>query len=455
MERVFAILRELRSRLPGAKTSLLLLFGLALFWRRRVKVDSFFMPTKKNKTLLRRINYLLRGFSTSLVASSGFISSTLVMMKKAPKMQRERQVIETFDGTKVALDWLFDSDPDCPPNNPVVMAIHGLNGHSEEGYMRHLQHQAHKQHWHTVALNLRGCGGVHKLPSPGSPFYSGAFTEDIRRAVEVVRSRFPDSPLFMVGFSLGANLLVKYLGEEGEEAVGNVTAAISAGNPWNFENIYKIKWWTRPVFRGMAVLLRAHAFRSLKHFDTLKNLGVDPEEVRAMKRYAALSEPLKGWSIEAFDHEMTRRVFGYESRDDYYRDASSIRYLPNVKVPLLCLNAADDPVVLAENYDEPIRVAQESNENVIFLLTGAGGHLGWSGSFPDFLWKPSWADKVAVGFFQAALAQEFQAEGRRANSLSSSAGAGTKRRGKEEIAEDPQTHRERTIVESEVLKSRL
>ncbi|CAN0170596.1 unnamed protein product, partial [Scytosiphon promiscuus] len=89
---------------------------------------------------------------------------------------------------------------------------------------------AHKRGWRAVAMNHRGCGGT--LLTSGWA-YNGAFTGDVRLAVNHIHGRYPDAPLYAVGYSLGASLLVKYLGEEGRNGHRPLAGAVSVSNPWN------------------------------------------------------------------------------------------------------------------------------------------------------------------------------------------------------------------------------
>ncbi|CAM9658270.1 unnamed protein product, partial [Choristocarpus tenellus] len=108
-----------------------------------------------------------------------------------------------------ALDWRNrdEGESDLTPETPTVLVIHGLNGSSSEGCILYAMDLAHSRGWRAVAMNHRGCGGTF-LSSGWT--YNGAFTGDVRLAVSHIRHRYPMSPVFAVGYSLGANLLVKY-----------------------------------------------------------------------------------------------------------------------------------------------------------------------------------------------------------------------------------------------------
>ncbi|CAM9351489.1 unnamed protein product [Sphacelaria rigidula] len=146
------------------------------------------------------------------------------------------------------MDWsnLDATQPDLATDSPVLLVIHGLNGHSDEACVLYAMKCANERGWRSVAMNHRGCGGT-RLTSGWT--YNGSYTGDVRMAVCNIRRRYPAAPIFAVGFSLGANLLVKYLGEEGKQGGRPLAGAVSVSNPWNFEG--------NPVGKGQGMGLLA------------------------------------------------------------------------------------------------------------------------------------------------------------------------------------------------------
>ncbi|OBZ89130.1 hypothetical protein A0J61_02831 [Choanephora cucurbitarum] len=274
----------------------------------------------------------------------------------------EREIIHTPDGGAVALDWAPTKEGLEKDQTPTLVVLHGLTGGSHESYIRCLLEVLTFPpfNYRAVVMNCRGCADS-ELASP--QMYSGGYTDDLRVALKHIQKRLaPGTPLVGIGFSLGSNILVKYLGEERENTP--FKAAVSVANPFDFksamERLHSTYIGRKVYSTAMANNLKKTYFR---HKDIITKGGkVDNEKIMAAQ------------TIRDFDDACTRRMFGFSTVDNYYRDASSCRFVEHVKVPLLCMNALDDPIASAEciPYDE-IKV----NPHVVLATTDYGGHLGW------------------------------------------------------------------------------
>uniref|UniRef100_A0A452Z6W6 Serine aminopeptidase S33 domain-containing protein n=1 Tax=Aegilops tauschii subsp. strangulata TaxID=200361 RepID=A0A452Z6W6_AEGTS len=135
-----------------------------------------------------------------------------------------RQLYTVRDGGTIALDWLLASDSEAADGSscdgtissddstPIVVVVPGLTSDSTAAYVKHLVFSMASNGWNVVVGNHRGLGGISIT---SDCFYNGGWTEDIREVVNYLHQKYPEAPLFTVGTSLGANILVKYLGEEG------------------------------------------------------------------------------------------------------------------------------------------------------------------------------------------------------------------------------------------------
>ncbi|KAF8820652.1 putative Embryogenesis-associated protein EMB8 [Cardiosporidium cionae] len=283
---------------------------------------------------------------------------------------------------------------------PVFLAIHGINGHSEEAYIIQSMQLAAQQGWHAVAMNHRGCG-KSKLDNVFG--YSAGGTQDIAVIANEIRSRFPYSPFFAAGFSLGANLLAKYIGECGTNCP--IDAAACCANPWNLKTCAEDgkHSYTKRIYENVIVML-------LKRY-IQKNLNRN-NVIHKTKEQKYVSEGLvddimdytKVWlspdSIHGFDTRVTSRIFGYEDVSNYWVEHSSAFIVDEIRIPCLCLNSSDDPIV-------PVKAIPmldlQNNPNILFVLSSAGGHLGWLSTFPRLMYGPSWGEEVVVSFFSALL----------------------------------------------------
>ncbi|KAI8979669.1 Alpha/Beta hydrolase protein [Mycotypha africana] len=301
----------------------------------------------------------------------------------ANEVQYERELLTTSDGGTIALDWCSKKDGLENDTTPTLVVLHGLTGGSHESYIRGLLEVLCYPpfNYRAVVLNSRGCANS-EITSP--QMYSGGYTEDLRAALIHIQKRLgPKTPLIGIGFSLGSNILVKYLGEEGDKTP--FKAAISVANPFDFRLSMDRLCETyigRYVYSSvMTKNLKATAAR---HLDILsKNGTINPTEVMAAR------------NIREFDNACTRKMFGYTTVNNYYRDASSCRFIEHVKIPLLCMNALDDPIAPVQSipYDE-IKV----NPYVVLATTDRGGHIGW---FEGFRYPTRWVIKPLAEFIVA------------------------------------------------------
>lgn len=306
--------------------------------------------------------------------------------RKRPPVRFWRELLRMADGGTVALDWPeggADAEQweELPPRAPHLILLPGLTGGSDDGYVRHLLVRARKAGFGVVVFNSRGCADS---PVTSPQFYSASFTEDLRQVVRRVGELKPGSRLYAAGWSLGANILVRYLGQEGSAAP--LAGAASLCNPFDlvlsdqlfhvgFNNIYD---------KALARQLRKIY---AKHEALFENIGGEYNLPMAKKCQ----------SVRQFDEGLTRVSFGYKTVDDYYYDASSCRTIKNVQVPLLCIQAEDDPI--APISGTPFADI-EANPNCLLVVTPFGGHLGWVAG-PEAPRGAPWTDPYILAFFQA------------------------------------------------------
>lgn len=248
--------------------------------------------------------------------------------------------------------------------------------------------QRAQRFFRVCVFNARGCGGSQLVSPQG---YCASYTEDIRQAVEHVRVRFPDAPLLAAGYSLGSNILVKYVAEEG--AACPLAAAVSFANPFDLvassAHLHATPLKRSVYSRRMGASLRSFVY---SHMDAL----------RAAPR-VDLSQLDKVDSILAFDEHFTRQAFGYESVRAYFEDSSCSRLIERVTIPLLCLNARDDPICDVRSV--PLHAAA-SNDNLLFAVTACGGHsMDWFEGALTLAGSGSWSARVAMEFLLGALAE--------------------------------------------------
>ncbi|KII88545.1 hypothetical protein PLICRDRAFT_111152 [Plicaturopsis crispa FD-325 SS-3] len=298
---------------------------------------------------------------------------------KVDKVVYERKCIRLVDGGTLGLDFTppFEEQRHMKEDTPVIVVLHGLTGGSYEAYVRAILAPACRPvaegglGYRAVVVNFRGCAGV---PITSPQLYSAGHTDDIRQALFYITKRYPNAPFLGVGFSLGANVLVKYLAEEGPNS--RLVAGVSLGCPWDLKannDALKGDFVSRNVYaktlgRNLVNLVRINASSMIKFTE------------RGCAQQISVALNLKGPTLEDFDNAMTRffggtdrphGVFPLDKAEDYYRWASTHKVVADVGVPFLAINAADDPVV------QKVPMNAGGNGLCAMVLTAKGGHLGW------------------------------------------------------------------------------
>ncbi|KAG6957024.1 hypothetical protein JG687_00010242 [Phytophthora cactorum] len=275
---------------------------------------------------------------------------TFAKDKRGPKIKYKRQLLDMPDGGVVSLDWALlpghslrskESDgtgsswiEGVDPTRRTVLLLPGLTGGSPANYIRFTVAKLHEIGWQCVVLNARGCANT---PVRTAQLYCTAYTEDLRFVLQQLDKKygFCQEAFVGVGFSMGSNVLVKYLGEEGEQTP--LTGAVSVGNPFNLikvsENLSGT-WFNRLMYdKALNRSMKSLFFEKSNAAEKFEGYpGLDMEAVRASR------------TVREFDDTLTSVLFSYKNADHFYEDASSDKKLRAVKVPLLCINAEDDPI---------------------------------------------------------------------------------------------------------------
>jgi predicted alpha/beta-fold hydrolase len=278
----------------------------------------------------------------------------------------EPRIYDTEPGVQVRVDY------QAPEGEPVahLILVHGLEGSSEAGYARSLTQAALEAGCAAHRFNLRSCGGTEHLS--GRTLYHSGQTSDL---LAVIRQLSGGVPVFLAGFSLGGNVVLKLAGELGESASGMIAGVMAISTPIDLAAC--VRQLDKPSNR-----IYARRFVS-----RLK------ERVRAKERLTPGLFDLSGLdrvqNIYEFDDRFTAQAFGFGSADNYYATQSANQFLDRIRVPTLVVQAKDDPLIPFAVYDHP---AFSTNPHLRLLVTEHGGHLGFiSRAKPRF-----WLDQVLV-----------------------------------------------------------
>ncbi|KAJ2456443.1 hypothetical protein GGF42_003238 [Coemansia sp. RSA 2424] len=278
-------------------------------------------------------------------------------------VEYERELITTSDGGTIGLDWSPPFAQMPADERPIVLLSPGLSGGSQETYVQATVKRLTSEpyNFRAVVVNFRGCAGV-KVTTP--ILYNGGLTSDYGFAVDHVHSRFPGSKLVGIGYSLGANLVTKYVGEQGTRRP--LQAAVSVCNPYDLaasSDALEV-----PTFRNKHIYTPAMLLGLMKLYRRHRKIietGPIELDVEAINQIA---------SIRQFDNLITAKLFGYEDGTDYYRQNSCAPFMPAISIPFLAISAMDDPVCPEDIIP---REAFRANPHLILALTRYGGHLGY------------------------------------------------------------------------------
>ena len=260
---------------------------------------------------------------------------------------------------------------DAPtPGAPLLTIFHGLEGSIRSTYAQGLMHEARRRGWAAAMLIWRSCDG--RIPSAPRLYHSGE-TADADFFIRRLLAEQPDRALLSVGVSLGGNVLLKWLGEQGRAVPPQLRRAVAISTP------YDLAAGADKLGTGVSRIYSWHFVRKLKR-----------KAYAALQRHPGL--PVDRARLDAarsfweFDDAFTGPVHGFAGAADYYRRASSIGFLPSIAVPTLLLSAVDDPFLPPSVLDR-VRTLAAPNPLLTLEFTPSGGHVGWIGGWP---WRPTY-----------------------------------------------------------------
>ena len=298
----------------------------------------------------------------------GHLQTIYAALAPAPRVSYRRERWETPDGDFIDLDWAGPESTDG--NSPVLALFHGLEGSSASPYARAIAARAIALGFRCVVAHFRGCSGeLNRLPRA----YHSGDSEEIGWILEALSAR--TGTLHACGISLGGNALLKYLGEQGENAAPRKAIAISAPLDLAAACGYLYNWLSREIYTRIFMrTLKKKTFAKLER----EQISVDARRLRNARTF---------WE---FDDTVTAPLHGFLGADDYWARASSGPWLGGIRVPTLVLNARNDPF-MPETALDAIR---DVPPNVVLEFPRSGGHAGFPG-------RNHWLARRVVDFLSA------------------------------------------------------
>jgi predicted alpha/beta-fold hydrolase len=378
-------------------TRTLLLFGpptvaiVGFLWRsfKRYPSTIVMSPTAENQFLIDQCPSLTEYRPTPWIFSAHLMTILGVIFRAMPQMSFRRVLIPVDStGGTVAVDW--HSEP--RRHQPILLILHGLTGGSDNAYIRWMVLAATtKLGVCCVVAHARGCGRS-QLTSPRS--FSAAHTDDFRASLKYIRSVVgEETPIFAVGYSLGAGILTKFLGEESTECSLQGAVVCCASFDMHLSTARMEQWlhthlYNRRLTHNLIRYLRQHEH----HFLTSSSLS-SPSTIDVTQAYQSKT-------LRDFDTRTIVPQFGFRDVEHYYSEASSAKWFKYIRVPTLVLNAIDDPICVIDGL--PTKSVLE-NKNIIAVQTLEGGHVSYlQGWWPRTF---SYDNSVVVEYIKARLKQ--------------------------------------------------
>lgn len=321
------------------------------------------MPYLKNST------YKAPSF---LFKNAHFNTIFPALFRKVKNVNYTRERIDTPDGDFLDLDWLKVG------SRRLVIVIHGLEGDASRSYVRGMVRIFNEEGWDAIGFNFRGCSGeMNRKPQS----YHMGWTYDIDFLTKKIADEGVYQEVVLVGFSLGGNTILKYLGEQADEVSPIVKKAVAFSVPVHIPStnigFNEPKNWI--YLRRFVQNLNEKAIEKKKVFgDEI------PIDLNNLPR-----------NFDEFDELITGPIHGYKNAEDYWIRCSSLQFLPNIKIPTLLVNAADDTFLSDQCY--PAELA-EQHEFFHFEMPAYGGHVGFTTFGNEGRY---WSEERAVKFVKS------------------------------------------------------
>jgi len=284
-------------------------------------------------------------------------------MARAPRPSLTRRELELPDGDVTVVDWLSESVDAASGESPLLVVLHGLESSAESAYARQLLQAAKEHGWNAAVLHFRDCGDYrNRLPRR----YHAGETNDLRYFLGKLRTDGYAGPIMAAGYSLGGNVLLKYLGEDGMATPLHAAAAVSV--PLNLHKC------ADALSQGFSRFYQAHLLKRMKvsvrrKFDP-HTAAFDWKRTMAARTFAE------------FDDAVTAPLHGFSGKDEYYNRCSSQGFLAGIERPTLIINSLDDPFMTPDI----IPGEEMLSSSVTLEVSDRGGHVGFiNGGTP---WRP-------------------------------------------------------------------
>lgn len=279
--------------------------------------------------------------------------------KKSQTLPIHKSTLETPDDDFIDLAWT--ELPDRDSNKPIVVILHGLEGSAESHYAKGMLNSIKEAGWVGLLMHFRGCSG---RPNRHAASYHSGDTRDISFLSQWLDDMYPKAPRAAIGFSLGGNVLTKFLAENPDN---NYKAATVICAPLDLSSCSK------RIAKGSSKIYQKYLVDMLKASTFIKIEQQQLPNVCPVQ----LAEVTKLWD---FDHIVTAPINGFDSAAHYYQQASGKPLMNNIRQPTLFIHAADDPFLDHQH----IVPSEQLASHLTFEISQKGGHVGFVSGINPF-----------------------------------------------------------------------
>ena len=295
-------------------------------------------------------------YSPNLFFRNGHLSTIYSgLLRKVENLEQIRERITLPDNDFIDLDWSYAKTK----SKKLVIIIHGLEGSSKRAYIRGSAKLLSESGFDVCAINLRGCSGFSN--NLYRSYHSGA-TEDLQAVIDYVLQLNRYQNIYLHGFSLGGNLLLKYLGEE-RTVPNEIKGAVAISVPCQLaDSLYQLLQFKNVLY---AKRFKGNLIEKLKIKQQKFPESISDDDIKRVK------------TLKDFDDIYTSKAHGFNDAMDYYAKCSSLQFLSSIKVPTLIINALNDSFLGKDCY--PIEIAKH-HEQLFLEMPKYGGHVGFHGT---------------------------------------------------------------------------
>jgi len=282
------------------------------------------------------------------------------LFRKDIKLDLQDGIFTLSDGDFVEYSWC---NKPTNQDTPIVLLLHGLEGSINSPYIRGMMQSLKEKNIASVIMHFRGCGTKDNLFAKS--YHSGQ-TSDVKEFIEYIKSIYISNDLYIVGYSMGGNILLKLLAQYKQNSP--IKKAVSVSAPLLLDNSSKTinKGFSKIYQSYLLKNLKIHLKKKYQKHDMEKLINFKEEDIENIK------------TIWEFDEIYTSKIHGFKTAQNYYNISSAKQYLKDITTSTLIIHALDDPFMTKDI----LPLQKDLPNNIQLQVSKYGGHVGFiSGSF--------------------------------------------------------------------------